>query len=163
MRSDLLLANCSLLPILDQALSFRMRHPNGTSELLGQISRHFHLPPVGNVSSLTPELQRHYFSSYLYLTQLQQALLLSYSSPAHHLLIIYSAPTHHLLITYSSLKARCYETAFTTWRQMRSSPAGTMGILYWQATTHYPLLTTCHPPPTTRHYFINILPLSYQY
>ena len=29
-------------------------------------------------------------------------------------------------------QARCYEMAITTWRRFKSTPAHTMGTLYWQ-------------------------------
>lgn len=93
-------------------LKFRQRHENGTTQMLTQLQRRFHVPfPFRNEKWLDEEsvVQDKSFGfsiskrieAYLYLTQIQQSL--------------------------------CYQTAIQTWRRGKSIELGmTMGILYWQ-------------------------------
>ncbi|KAG7379906.1 hypothetical protein PHYPSEUDO_008028 [Phytophthora pseudosyringae] len=92
---------------------YRERHENGTSQMLTQLKRRFHIPfPFRNEKWLSEDTdvqgdESFGFSiskrieSYLYLTQIQQSL--------------------------------CYQTAIQTWRRGKNPDFGmTMGILYWQ-------------------------------
>ena len=61
--------------------SFRMRHPNGNPEMHDMLQRHYNVPPAECTGTdarapLGCE-QRLLFEQYLWLTQLQQALLQS--------------------------------------------------------------------------------------
>lgn len=82
---------------------FRMRHPNGTLQLLDQAQRHFHITvnSSSNIQGHQAELpDPEVFRKWTYLTQLQQAIT--------------------------------YETAIGLWRRLKGAPAHTMGVLYWQ-------------------------------
>ncbi|KAG1686517.1 hypothetical protein DVH05_006483 [Phytophthora capsici] len=94
-------------------LKYRERHENGTTQMLTQLERRFHVPfPFRNEEWLGDELHvrgdesfgfsiRKRIESYLYLVQIQQSL--------------------------------CYQTAIETWRRGKNPDLGmTMGILYWQ-------------------------------
>ncbi|KAE9038251.1 Beta-mannosidase [Phytophthora rubi] len=98
-----------------QFLKYRERHENGTTQMLTQLKRRFHVPfPFDNEKWLGDESKTHVegdetfgfsiskrIESYLYLTQIQQSL--------------------------------CYQTAIQTWRRGKNPELGmTMGILYWQ-------------------------------
>ncbi|KAG2787985.1 Beta-mannosidase [Phytophthora cactorum] len=94
-------------------LKYRERHENGTTQMLTQLTRRFHVPfPfrnekwLGEVSGVQSDESFGFstsgrIESYLYLTQIQQSL--------------------------------CYQTAIQTWRRGKNPELGmTMGILYWQ-------------------------------
>ncbi|KAL3656890.1 hypothetical protein V7S43_018229 [Phytophthora oleae] len=94
-------------------LKYRERHENGTTQMLTQLERRFHVPfPFRNEKWLGDELGvrgdesfgfsiRKRIESYLYLVQIQQSL--------------------------------CYQSAIETWRRGKNPDLGmTMGILYWQ-------------------------------
>ncbi|KAL4132938.1 hypothetical protein PRIC2_003267 [Phytophthora ramorum] len=96
-----------------QFLKYRERHENGTTQMLTQLNRRFHVPfPFRNEKWLSEESVAQSdgafgfsiskrIESYLYLTQIQQSL--------------------------------CYQTAIQTWRRGKNAELGmTMGILYWQ-------------------------------
>ncbi|CEG37999.1 hypothetical protein, variant [Plasmopara halstedii] len=94
-------------------LKYRERHENGTTQMLTQLKRRFHVPfPFRNEMWLSNDSNvwsdrvlelsiTKRIESYLYLTQVQQSL--------------------------------CYQTAIQTWRRGKNPDFGlTMGILYWQ-------------------------------
>ncbi|ETK85887.1 hypothetical protein L917_09260 [Phytophthora nicotianae] len=94
-------------------LKYRERHENGTTQMVTQLERRFHVPfPfrnekwLGEVSDVQDDKSFGFsiskrIESYLYLTQIQQSL--------------------------------CYQTAIQTWRRGKNVELGmTMGILYWQ-------------------------------
>ncbi|KAJ8525026.1 hypothetical protein ON010_g16090 [Phytophthora cinnamomi] len=98
-----------------QFLKYRERHENGTTQMLTQLKRRFHVPfPFDNEKWLGDESKDRVegdesfgfsiskrIESYLYLTQIQQSL--------------------------------CYQTAIQAWRRGKNPELGmTMGILYWQ-------------------------------
>ncbi|GMF49239.1 unnamed protein product [Phytophthora fragariaefolia] len=98
-----------------QLLKYRERHENGTTQMLTQLKRRFHVPfPFDNEQWLGDESKARVqdddsfgfsiskrIEAYLYLTQIQQSL--------------------------------CYQTAIQTWRRGKNPELGmTMGILYWQ-------------------------------
>lgn len=94
-------------------LKLRERHENGTTQMLTQMERRFHVPfpfrdehwldlPFGatDEKEFGFDIQER-IDSYLYLTQIQQSL--------------------------------CYQTAIRAWRRGKNPDLGqTMGILYWQ-------------------------------
>ncbi|KAA6427867.1 MAG: beta-mannosidase [Trebouxia sp. A1-2] len=82
---------------------FRMRHPNGTQQLLDQARRHFNVSvkSQNNASGhLTGLPDAEVFRRWTYLSQVQQAIT--------------------------------YEAAIGLWRRLKGTPAHTMGVLYWQ-------------------------------
>ncbi|CAH0479250.1 unnamed protein product [Peronospora belbahrii] len=94
-------------------LKYRERHENGTTQMLTQLKRRFHVPfPFSNEEWLSKASDARgdqsfgssiskRIESYLYLTQIQQSL--------------------------------CYQTAIQTWRRGKNPDLGmTMGVLYWQ-------------------------------
>ncbi|KAL0023786.1 hypothetical protein WJX77_005013 [Trebouxia sp. C0004] len=82
---------------------FRMRHPNGTLQLLNQARRHFNVSVKSQKDAsghLGEPPNAQVFKRWTYLSQVQQAIT--------------------------------YETAIGLWRRLKGTPAHTMGILYWQ-------------------------------
>ena len=84
-------------------VSHRMRHPNGDAQAVNMMRLHFRVPDANASADGSAAAASR-----------QRQLFDDY-----------------LWLTQLQ-QARCYETAFSVWRRLRSAPANTMGILYWQ-------------------------------
>jgi len=104
-----------------ELLEYRMRHPKGTAQMLAMIQRHYRVPPAGNAVAAAATSSATATAATNSATATLSPSLISQQS-------LFDA---YLYLTQLQ-QARCYETAFSAWRRMRSADARTMGILYWQ-------------------------------